>query len=153
MFVATNEESKFTSLKKEAIIPLLRISLKLRDGKIVVDEVYRTMDSKPSGEIKLGDDVPASVIGHWVEITANSGEVIYRQYVQKNLPLNAENVDSRLQRIYSLEKYRIQVPDLPAGSMLTLYEQSLPAPGSKTPIRKIRLKLGLVNTQTKITFN
>lgn len=141
---AVMEETGFNSHKQDSRIALLRISLKLRDGKIVVEEVSRTPGHKPPGEIRLDEDVPASIIGHWIEITDTDGAVIYRRYVQKSLPFNMENADSKLQRIYSLEKYHILVPDLEAGSLLTLYEQSLPAPGTKTLVRKTRLKLGLM---------
>lgn len=153
MYAVMENKTGFTSLDSGTPITLLNISLKLRDGKICVDEVYRTSGSRPPGEIKLDDDVPASIIGHWIEVTSKNGEVIYRRYVQKSLPFNMENIDSRLQRIYSLEKYHIQVPDLAEGATLTLFEQSLPAPGNKTPVRKTRLTLGLMGGQTRTGDN
>lgn len=146
---ALKEETGLHSHKQDERVALLRIGLKLRDGKIVVEEVSRTLGHRPPGEIKLHEDVPASIIGHWIEIAARDGAVIYRRYVQKSLPFNMENADSRLQRIYSLEKYHILVPDLDEGNSLTLFEQSLPAPGSKTPVRKARLNLGLMGNQSR----
>lgn len=149
--VMDEEETTIPSIDNEDRIPLLRISMKMRDGKIAVEEVFRTSGYRPAGEIGLEDEVPASIIGHWIEITSLEGKVIYRRYVQKSLPFNMENADSRLQRIYSLEKYRILVPDLPEGNLLTLYEQSIPAPGCKVPERKMRLKLGLVYSRSNIS--
>lgn len=151
MYAVMNEEDTTQALIDDDRIPLLRISLKMKDGKITVEEVYRTSGYKPAGEIGLEDEVPASIIGHWVEITSLEGKVVYRRYVQKSLPFNMENADSKLQRIYSLEKYRILVPDLPEGHLLTLYEQSIPAPGYKLPERKTRLKLGLVYSRSNIS--
>lgn len=149
MSAVTKDEMMFTSLNDNRV-PLLCISLKIKSGKIAVEEVYRTQGYKPAGEISRDKDVPASIIGHWVEILSKDNKLIYRRYVQKSLPFNLENVDSKMQRIYSLEKYHILVPDLPNGSTLALFEQSLPAPGARSPQRKLRLKLGLTGAQVRL---
>jgi len=143
------EETSETTQKNKHEIPLLRIALALKEGEIAVDRVERTQGLKPAGEIDVNDDVPSAVIGHWLEVTDKAGKAVYRRYVQRNLPINANNADSRLQRIYSLEKYRIFVPDLPQGHELTLYEQSLSGENCKKLTRHVRLKLGLMSSRSK----
>lgn len=138
------EETGSEPGNKQGFIPLISIGLKLKGNEIVVDGLIRLSGPNPPGQISLTDEVPASIIGHWVEISTANSEVIYRRYVQKSLPLNLEHADSRLQRIYAHEKYRILVPDLPKGHILILYEQSLPKPGTKIPLKRTRLKLGLI---------
>ena len=128
---------------KEENIPLLCLTLRLRNGEIVVDHLGTMRGPAPAGQIAADEEVPGSVIGHWLEITAKCGKVLYRRYVQRSLPINMENAESKLRKIYALEKYRVVVPELPEAHQLALYEQSLSEPVNRTPIKKERLKLDL----------
>ena len=140
---AVMKEPGFAAASNEHYVPLLRISLKQEKGIVTVTQVYRTQGPKPQGEAKIHEDVPASIIGHWIEISTDKGDVIFRSYVRRGLPFNMEKTDVKLRRIYSHEHYHLMIPDLPEGRTLTLYEQSRPAPEIKSPQRKTRLTLNL----------
>ncbi len=138
---------QFNSKNPNDNIALLRLSLKIKDAKVVVDRVARCSGFRPPGEVRTGHEIPDSIIGHWIDICDKDGNVIYRRTIQKRLPLNMEHAGYRLQRIYALENYCILVPDLEEGHNLVLYEQSLRRPDDKKPRRVERLRLGLMQSE------
>lgn len=145
-----NTMSRSKLKEKTREIPLIRLSLKLREGNIVVDKVIRLSGLHPGCEVDIHTDVPTAIIGHWVDIYDIKGKIIYRRFVQNNLPMNMEYTESKVQHIYAPnKKYHVMVPDLAEGHLLVLYEQSLSRPETKIPLKRTRLTLGLVYAQGK----
>ena len=130
-------------MKKVKTVALLRLTLRLREGAIVVEESEKLTGPTPAGTIDGDEQIPDGIIGHWLELRSTAGETLYRCYATRRLPWNLDNAESRLQKIYALEKYHVTVPDLPEASELVLHEQSLPNPSSDRPVKSERLRLSL----------
>ncbi len=129
----------------------LRIVFAIKHDHLSVRAADVVAEPAPAGDRKLSKEISSGIIGYWIEMTDQAGAVLYRRFLGEFIPVNYFQAavdcpsDSDGNNGGALRQHTIELllPVLPNAFELRLYEQSIPAPGTKIKQRYLHLKAQL----------
>ena len=108
-----------------------RLLIEAFDGTFAPVSWRLSGDTPPMGEANLAP-VNEHILGYWLELHCQKGQVLYRRFVHR-LPVGlAANWPNWGQRQRSHARFWLQIPVLPDAKRIALYEQYIPAPDAKS---------------------
>lgn len=124
---------KLTVRQEEVLMKIAswRLLIEAFDGTFEPMGWRLSSEAAPQGVPSLAP-VNEHILGYWLELHGQTGQVLYRRFVHR-LPVGlAANWDYWGQRQRSLTRFWLQVPQLVEAKRVALYEQYIPSPEAKT---------------------
>lgn len=121
-------------------LEIYRLQFGLNGNKIKLESIEERRAPIPRGVPHPADPVATGIIGFWVDVLDARQQTIYRQFINKGLPINADFTCrdwSQLRR----RKFRVevQIPVLYNAHSIVLFEQYLAAPEDRNLQRRKHL--------------
>lgn len=108
-----------------------RLLIEALDGRFEPVGWRLNSDEAPEGETNLAP-VNEHILGYWLELHCQAGNVIYRRFVHR-LPVGlAASWEHWGRRQRSHTRFWLQIPQLDEARRVALFEQYIPSPEAKT---------------------
>lgn len=122
----------------------LRLNFVIEGTQLKLIKTRQINVQAPSGENSPFEPISQSIIGHWAEIKMQSGETVYRRFLQNLLPLNYIQQPDHTKKIKKkANSFNVDIPLADENCELFIYEQSLPNPQTKQPQLWLHSKINL----------
>ncbi|MEY4590446.1 MAG: hypothetical protein RL497_2522 [Pseudomonadota bacterium] len=121
-------------------LDIFRLHFGLVGNKIKLETIDELRAPPPSGVPHPAEPVATGIIGFWVDVQDARQQTIYRRFINKGLPINADFTCrdwSQLRR----KKFRVsvEIPVLYRAHSVVLFEQYLASPTDKALQRRKHL--------------
>jgi hypothetical protein len=121
-------------------LDIYRLQFGLTGNKIKLETIEELRAPTPKGVAHPAEPVATGIIGFWVDVQDARQQTIYRQFINKGLPINADFTCrdwSQLRR----RKFRVevQIPVLYNAHSIVLFEQYLARPADRNLQRRKHL--------------
>lgn len=121
-------------------LEIYRLKFVLTGNKIKLDDIKELRAPKPRGVMHPAEPVATGIIGFWVDVQDSRQQTIYRQFINKGLPINADftcrDWSPLRRKKFSVE---VEIPVIYNANSLVLFEQYLASPNDKCLQRRKHL--------------
>jgi hypothetical protein len=121
-------------------LDIYRLKFGLNGNKIKLETIDEVRAPNPKGIAHPAEPVATGIIGFWVDVQDARQQTIYRQFINKGLPINVDFTCrdwSQLRR----KKFNVvvEIPMLYNAHSIVLFEQYLASPADKCLQRRKHL--------------
>ncbi len=106
-----------------------RITLSLNGSKLQLQSLNLVQAPSPHGVADPAEPVATGIIGFWLDVQDSRQQTLYRRFIHSGLPLNAEHTCKDWSGLRRRKfRFSLDVPVLPNGHSLVLFEQYQASP-------------------------